>query len=30
MHQTDERVPLADLAALTEIYRRILYAYFKS
>ncbi len=29
MHQTDERVPLSDLAALTEIYRRILDAYFK-
>jgi succinyl-diaminopimelate desuccinylase len=29
MHQTDERVPLADLATLTEIYRRILDAYFK-
>lgn len=29
MHQTDERVPLADLAALTEIYRRVLDAYFK-
>ncbi len=28
MHQTDERVPLADLAALTEIYRRILDKYF--
>ncbi|HWP25024.1 MAG TPA: succinyl-diaminopimelate desuccinylase [Xanthobacteraceae bacterium] len=30
MHQTDERVPVADLAALTEIYRRILDAYFKA
>lgn len=29
MHQTDERVPLSDLAALTEIYRLILDAYFK-
>ncbi|HXF87142.1 MAG TPA: succinyl-diaminopimelate desuccinylase [Xanthobacteraceae bacterium] len=29
MHQTDERVPLSDLAALSEIYRRILDAYFK-
>jgi succinyl-diaminopimelate desuccinylase len=29
MHQTDERVSLSDLAALTEIYRRILDAYFK-
>lgn len=28
MHQTDERVPVADLAALTEIYRRILDKYF--
>jgi succinyl-diaminopimelate desuccinylase len=28
MHQTDERVPVADLAALTKIYRRILDKYF--
>jgi succinyl-diaminopimelate desuccinylase len=28
MHQTDERVPLADLAALTTIYRRVLEKYF--
>ena len=28
MHQTDERVPLADLVALTDIYRRILDKYF--
>jgi succinyl-diaminopimelate desuccinylase len=28
MHQTDERVSLKDLAALTEIYRRILHQYF--
>ena len=28
MHQTDECVPVADLAALTEIYRRILDKYF--
>src|SRR4051794_21331324 len=28
MHQTDERVPLADLAALTAIYRRVLEKYF--
>jgi succinyl-diaminopimelate desuccinylase len=30
MHQTDERVALSDLGKLTEIYRRILNAYFKS
>jgi succinyl-diaminopimelate desuccinylase len=29
MHQVDERVPVADLKALTEVYRRILDAYFK-
>jgi succinyl-diaminopimelate desuccinylase len=28
MHQTDERVPIADLAALTAIYRRVLEKYF--
>jgi succinyl-diaminopimelate desuccinylase len=28
MHQTDERVPLADLHALTAVYRRILQKYF--
>ncbi|HWM81802.1 MAG TPA: succinyl-diaminopimelate desuccinylase [Pseudolabrys sp.] len=28
MHQTDERVPVADLTALTAIYRRILADYF--
>ena len=28
MHQTDERVPLAELAALTAIYRRVLEKYF--
>jgi succinyl-diaminopimelate desuccinylase len=28
MHQTDERVPVADLAALTGVYRRILEKYF--
>jgi succinyl-diaminopimelate desuccinylase len=28
MHQADERVDLADLAALTEIYRRFLDRYF--
>jgi succinyl-diaminopimelate desuccinylase len=28
MHQTDERVPLTDLAALTAIYRRVLEKYF--
>jgi succinyl-diaminopimelate desuccinylase len=28
MHQTDERVPVADLKALTEIYRRIVDQYF--
>ena len=28
MHMVDERVPVADLAALTAIYRRILDAYF--
>jgi succinyl-diaminopimelate desuccinylase len=30
MHQTDERVPLAELAALTAIYRRVLEKYFAS
>ncbi|MEA2906199.1 MAG: succinyl-diaminopimelate desuccinylase, partial [Alphaproteobacteria bacterium] len=29
MHQVDERVPLADLAALTAIYRRVLEEYFR-
>ncbi len=29
MHQTDERVPVADLVALTSIYRKILEKYFK-
>ena len=29
MHQTDERVPVADLVALTAIYREILEKYFK-
>jgi len=28
MHQTDERVPLSDLTALTAIYRRVLEKYF--
>src|SRR5471032_284536 len=28
MHQVDERVPVADLAALTAVYRRILERYF--
>jgi succinyl-diaminopimelate desuccinylase len=28
MHQTDEHVPVADLAALTAIYRRVLEKYF--
>jgi succinyl-diaminopimelate desuccinylase len=28
MHQTDERVPVADLVALTNIYRKILEKYF--
>jgi len=28
MHQTDERVPLMDLATLTAIYRRVLQKYF--
>jgi succinyl-diaminopimelate desuccinylase len=28
MHQTDERVPLADLGTLTAVYRRILENYF--
>ena len=28
MHQTDERVPVADLVALTKIYRRVLEKYF--
>jgi acetylornithine deacetylase/succinyl-diaminopimelate desuccinylase-like protein len=28
MHQVDERVPLADLRALTTIYRAILDRYF--
>jgi succinyl-diaminopimelate desuccinylase len=30
MHQVDERTPLADLATLTAIYRRILDRYFSS
>jgi succinyl-diaminopimelate desuccinylase len=30
MHKTDERVPTADLVALTAIYRRILERYFAS
>ncbi len=29
MHQTDERVPVADLIALTAIYRRVLERYFQ-
>jgi succinyl-diaminopimelate desuccinylase len=28
MHQTDERVPIADLRALTTIYRKIINRYF--
>jgi succinyl-diaminopimelate desuccinylase len=28
MHQTDERVALADLCGLTAIYRRVLEKYF--
>jgi succinyl-diaminopimelate desuccinylase len=28
MHQTDERVPVADLTALTAVYRRVLERYF--
>jgi acetylornithine deacetylase/succinyl-diaminopimelate desuccinylase-like protein len=28
MHKVDERVPTADLTALTAIYRRILERYF--
>jgi acetylornithine deacetylase/succinyl-diaminopimelate desuccinylase-like protein len=28
MHQVDERVPLADLRALTLIYRKIIDRYF--
>jgi len=28
MHQTDERVPVADLVTLTAVYRRILEKYF--
>ena len=28
MHMVDERVPLADLVALTAIYRRVLDGYF--
>jgi len=30
MHQVDERVPLADLRALTVIYRKIIDRYFAS
>jgi succinyl-diaminopimelate desuccinylase len=30
MHQTDERVALCDLTALTAIYRRVLEKYFDS
>jgi len=30
MHATDERVPIADLRALTTIYRKIIERYFKS
>ena len=30
MHQTDEQVPVADLGALTAIYRRVLEKYFAS
>ncbi len=29
MHQTDERVPVADLVALTAVYRRIIERYFQ-
>jgi succinyl-diaminopimelate desuccinylase len=29
MHQVDERVPTADLVALTAVYRRILHLYFE-
>jgi succinyl-diaminopimelate desuccinylase len=28
MHQVDERTPVADLTALTAVYRRILDRYF--
>jgi succinyl-diaminopimelate desuccinylase len=28
MHQVDERTPIADLATLTAVYRRILDRYF--
>ena len=28
MHKVDERVPVADLVALTAIYRKVLDAYF--
>jgi acetylornithine deacetylase/succinyl-diaminopimelate desuccinylase-like protein len=28
MHQVDERVPIADLQALTTIYRKIINRYF--
>jgi acetylornithine deacetylase/succinyl-diaminopimelate desuccinylase-like protein len=28
MHQIDEHVPLADLATLTAIYRRVIERYF--
>ena len=30
MHQTDERVPLGDLEALTLVYRRLLEGYFQA
>ena len=30
MHQTDERVPLGDLEALTLVYRRVLEGYFQA
>jgi succinyl-diaminopimelate desuccinylase len=30
MHQVDERTPVADLVALTAVYRRILERYFGS
>ncbi len=30
MHQVDERVPVADLRALTSVYRKIIDTYFKS
>jgi succinyl-diaminopimelate desuccinylase len=30
MHQVDERVPIADLRALTTIYRKIIDRYFGS